>query len=229
MTGKISGTRVGAALLAAWLLWPSLAGAADLQGAVAALAQEAITGHAKINIYSGPAEDVTVKLAPFHMTFETLAIPPHAKSRFVAECELGEGFQQAGGIPFGLELYYALPHTHAMGKRFFFEVFGGPDDGKSLIDVEDFNSEARGRAYAPPLAIEGAKGLRFGCEYDNPRDEEVVWGFGDQEMCEMLGFADSKVVFESAIHELQDAGKDGDVHLFTGPCQTLAVPWSNDD
>jgi hypothetical protein len=188
-----------------------------------------ITGNARLNIYSVPPEEVTVKLAPFHLTFETLAIPPHAKSRFIGECDLEQGFQSAADQPFAIELYYVLPHTHAMGKRFFFEVFGGPDDGKSLIDVEDFNSEARGRSYDPPMPITGAKGLRFGCEYDNPRDEEVVWGFGDQEMCEMLGFADSAVVFESAIHEIVSDGNDGDVNLFTGPCESLVVPWSNDD
>ncbi|HET6343512.1 MAG TPA: FlgO family outer membrane protein [Myxococcota bacterium] len=45
MTRKISGTLGAAALLAAWLLWPSLAAAADLQAAATALAQEALSGH----------------------------------------------------------------------------------------------------------------------------------------------------------------------------------------
>ena len=122
-----------------------------------------------------------------------------------------------------MTLYYALPHTHALGSRFFFEVVGGPDDGRSLLDVEGFNSEARGRLYDPPLDLTGATGLRFGCEFDNPRNASVGWGFGDQEMCEMLGFAEMDIFFESRVDEANAAGTDGDTRLFTGPCSTLAI------
>src|SRR5205807_9881722 len=44
---------------------------------------------------------------------------------------------------------------------------------------------------ALPIYLAGADGLRFGCEFENPRDASVHWGFGDQEMCEYLGFAES--------------------------------------
>jgi hypothetical protein len=189
---------------------------------------EPVTGHARLNVYSVPAEEVVVKLAPFHLTYDGLDIPPHSTSRFIGECALGESFDNAADVPFELSVYYALPHTHALGTRFFFEVLGGPDDGKSIIDVADFNSEARGRAYDPPVPVVGAQGLRFGCEFVNPRDESVGWGFGDQEMCEMLGFADSRVVFESVVDEAVAVGQDGETLLFTGPCATLAVPWSHD-
>jgi hypothetical protein len=75
----------------------------------------------------------------------------------------------------------------------------------------------------PPLDLTGATGLRFGCEFMNPRDESVGWGFGDQEMCEMLGFADMDIVFESRVEEANADGTDGDIRLFTGSCSTLAI------
>lgn len=187
-----------------------------------------VTGHARLTIYSIPEEEVTVKLTPFHVTYDELAIPPHATSRFTGECELDSYFQQLTGAPFAPQVYYLLPHTHALGTRFFLEVAGGPNDGQSLIDVHGFNGEARGRQYTPPIDLSGATGLRFGCEFTNPRDVEVNWGFGDQEMCEALGFADSPVVFESRISEANPAGMDGDKPLFTGPCSTLALPWGPD-
>lgn len=183
----------------------------------------AIRGRAEMTIYALASADVRVRLAPFHLTYEALDIPPLSTSRFTGTCELTEPFQDAAGTPLEMTLYYALPHTHALGSRFFFEVVGGPDDGRSLLDVEGFNSEARGRLYDPPIDLTGATGLRFGCEFDNPRQVSVGWGFGDQEMCEMLGFAEMDIVFESRVDEANAAGTDGDTTLFTGPCSTLAI------
>ncbi len=182
-----------------------------------------IRGRAEMTIYALDPDDVRVTLAPFHMTYDGLDIPPLSTSRFTGECELSDYFQNAVGTPLEMTLYYALPHTHALGSRFFFEVVGGPDDGRSLLDVDGFNSEARGRLYDPPLDLAGATGLRFGCEFENPREVSIGWGFGDQEMCEMLGFADMGIVFESRVDEANAAGTDGDTRLFTGPCSTLAI------
>ena len=184
-----------------------------------------VTGNVKLTIYAIPPEEVSVKLTPFHVTYDELAIPPHATSRFSGVCELDSQFQNVTGTPFAPKIHYVLPHTHALGTRFFLEVSGGPNDGQSIIDVRGFNGEARGRQYIPPLDLAGATGLRFGCEFENPRDDEVNWGFGDQEMCEALGFAESPVVFESRIYEANPDGADGEIQLFTGPCSTLALPW----
>lgn len=187
-----------------------------------------VTGHAKLTIYAIPEDQVTVRLTPFHVTYDTLAIPPHATSRFAGVCDLEPEFQAIAGVPFAPKVHYLLPHTHALGTRFFLEVVGGPNDGQSLIDVHGFNGEARGRQYVPAIDLAGATGLRFGCEFENPRDVEVNWGFGDQEMCEALGFIESPVVFESRISKANPDGMEGDIHLFTGPCSTLALPWGAD-
>ena len=184
-----------------------------------------ILGHAEMTLYTIEAPAVRVTLAPFHMTYQGLDIPAMATSRFTGECALDDQFQRALGTPMTMTLYYVLPHTHALGSRFFFEVLGGPDDGKRLIDVEGFNSEARGRLYDPPLDLAGATGLRFGCEFENPRDVNVGWGFGDQEMCEMLGFAEMDLVFESRVDDAVARGTDGTTQLFTGGCSTFAIPW----
>ena len=41
-----------------------------------------ITGHIKMTLYAIDPADVTVKLAPFHVSYDGLDIPPHATSRF---------------------------------------------------------------------------------------------------------------------------------------------------
>src|SRR5205085_2576013 len=165
-----------------------------------------------------------VKLAPFHMTYEGLNIPPLATSRFTGECNIADSFP-SGNLK--MKVYYVLPHTHALGSRFFFEAADGPAAGKPLIDIDGFNGEARGRYYDPPVDLTGGSVLRFGCEYINPRSESVGWGFGDQEMCEFLGFADSMMAFETSINVANPAGEDGSTALFSGPCDTVAFAWDN--
>jgi hypothetical protein len=188
----------------------------------------AVTGHAHLNIYGLPVGDVKVKLTPFHLSYEGLAIPPHATSRFVGECHVGAQFLGAVGTGFEMKVYYALPHTHAMATRFFTEILGGSRDGESIIDVAGFNGEARGRSYDPPIDMKGSQGFRFGCEYVNERSVEVDWGFGDQEMCEVLGFAESRAGFESIVDSAKPAPADGKTEVFTGPCANTVFEWTND-
>ncbi|NUP09068.1 MAG: hypothetical protein HOW73_23705 [Polyangiaceae bacterium] len=187
---------------------------------------EPVTGNVKMTIFTIPTDDVKVKLAPFHMTYDGLAIPPLATSRFEGTCELATKFEQSAGEPIGMKLYYGLPHTHKLGTRFFLQAVGGARDGEYLLDVHGFNGEARGRYYDPPVDLAGITSLRFGCEFQNPRDETVHWGFGDQEMCEMLGFIESPVAFESRVDEAAADGTDGDVQVFTSPCSTIMIPWA---
>jgi hypothetical protein len=186
--------------------------------------QEAVTGRVELSIYPIPVGDVRVRLAPFHMTYEALAIPPRTRSRFEGTCSTDDLSLEAGE-PFSL--YYVLPHTHALGRRFFFDPVQGEGDDEVLFDVEGFDGEARGRAYDPPVELGGADGLRFGCEFDNPRDETVTWGFGDLEMCEMLGFIEAPFAFESRIEEAVPAGEVDGMPVFTGACETLVVPWDH--
>ena len=184
-----------------------------------------ITGTAQLNLYSIPEDQVTVKLAPFHVTYDGLDIPAQSTSRFTGECALEDQFQMNGGGPVDMKIYYLLPHTHALGTRMFVEAIGGPVDGMSLIDVSGFNGEARGRAYDPPIDMAGATGIRFGCEFTNPRAESVGWGFDDQEMCEALGFAASPIAFESRVSAADADGEDDGIAKFTGACSTISFAW----
>jgi hypothetical protein len=186
---------------------------------------KSVTGHVRLSLYTLPLADVGVKLVPFHLTYEGLNIPPHASSRFTGSCAVSEQFP---GSTLAMKVYYVLPHTHSMATRFFLDVLGGPRDGENMIEVKGFTSEAHGRAYDPPIEMQGANGYRFGCEYENLRDEYVIWGFGDKEMCELLGFADSAYAFESSIDTADADGTDGSLQLFTGPCFTIAFPWNHD-
>lgn len=182
-----------------------------------------VTGHVSLTIYTLDRSQVTTPLTPFHITYQDLALPPHQRSRFEATCELASGFEHNVGSPIDIRLFYSLPHTHALGQRVFLQAVGGPRDGEMLLDVMGTPGEARGVAYADPVDLTGITSLHFGCEFENPRDEVVHWGFQDQEMCEMLGFIESPVAFESRINATDTMGMDGTMPTFSGPCSTLFV------
>ncbi len=184
-----------------------------------------ITGHLDLTMYTLDVSEVTHRLSPFRMNYGTLDIPPLATSRFSGDCTLASDYESAVKKPYDVKVYYVLPHTHALGSRFFMQILGGAQDGQTLIDVRGFNGEARGRAYDPPVDLTGSTGLRFGCEFENPRTSTVHWGFGDQEMCEMLGFIEASAGFDAEIQSDAPAGDDGATKLFSGPCQSLMLPW----
>lgn len=188
---------------------------------------EAIRGNAEVTIYTIPRERVTIPLAPFHIDYHALDIPPRVRSRFETVCDLQGDFERTTGEPFRVRLFYSLPHTHALGTRVFLQAVGGPHDGEMLLDVSGYNGEARGLYYEPPVDLEGITGLRFGCEFTNPRAESVRWGFGDQEMCEMLGFIESPAAFESRVTETTSTTMDGDVPVFSGDCGNFIIPWED--
>jgi hypothetical protein len=118
-----------------------------------------------------------------------------------------------------------LPHYHYLGNHFRVSVIGGPRDGEVIHGLDTFNAEANGKALDPPLDLTGARGLRFTCGYGNPRDESVGWGIGDQEMCVMLGFADSAVLMDaSMVDGNQVLGVEEGIVKNTGPCTGIGLP-----
>ncbi len=184
-----------------------------------------VTTSLEMNIYTVPKAEVTVPLAPFRLTYSDLAIAPQAETRFTGECDFDEQHQMALGTPLAMDLYWVLPHFHELGSLFRLEVFGGPNDGQEIFQVEGFNAEARGRGFNPPIDMSGANGFRFTCGFTNPRSAEVGWGIGDQEMCVMLGFARSDLLYDANVEaDSQQTGTTEGAGQFSGPCRMLAVP-----
>lgn len=186
-----------------------------------------IRGHMRFALYTAPREEVTIALAPIHFSYRGLAIPPRTTSRFQTTCEVAQNFQATFDRPHAIRMFYALPHTHALGTRVFLEAVGGARDGESIFDVHGYNGEARGRSYQPPLDLTGVESIRFGCEFTNPRAESIGWGFGDQEMCDFLGFIESPGALTSSIPESAQTGTDGDVPVYEGACSTYIIPWED--
>jgi hypothetical protein len=168
--------------------------------------------------------DVNTIVAPFRLTYYDLDIPPEAQSHFSGTCDFGSFYEQETGTPIDLQLYYATPHYHYLGNYFDLSIVGGPDDGRSVLRLDGFNADGNGHAFDPPISLAGAQGFRFTCGYDNWRDRAIGWGIGDQEMCVMLGLADSAVMMDAAVPAGSIVGEQDGVLLNEGPCTIVGLP-----
>ncbi len=167
--------------------------------------------------------DVEVVAAPMHLDYRDLQILPNQRTRFTGDCAFASAYEGVANHPLDLKLYYVLPHYHGFGEYFRLEVLGGPQDGEVLFQLDGFNGGANGKAFDPPYDLSGADGLRFACGYNNWTDNLLGYG-GNQEMCAMLGLADSRVMLEANVLKgSQPVGVDGDVTLFGADCANIAL------
>jgi hypothetical protein len=170
--------------------------------------------------------DVDIVLTPFRLSYIDLDIPANSESRFTGACnDFGQRYQDAAGVPIDIKLHYVLPHFHYLGNYFNLEFSGGPLDGQSVYELNGFTGEANGAVFDPPLDLAGVEGIRYTCGYDNWRDVNIGWGIGDQEMCVMLGLAESRVMMDVTVTGGTVAvGQEDGIFMFEGPCGILAVP-----
>ncbi|MCX4246088.1 hypothetical protein OEB96_36040 [Paraliomyxa miuraensis] len=168
--------------------------------------------------------EVEVVAAPFRLTYYDLDIPPFSEARFTSACDFSGLYESTVGMPLDLKLYYVLPHYHYLGNFFDLTMLGGPLDGQSVFRLDGFNAGANGQAFPDPIDLTGAQGFSFTCGYDNWTDLNVGWGIGDQEMCVMLGLADSAMLIDASASAGQVVGTDGEILLNESSCSVLGLP-----
>jgi hypothetical protein len=190
-----------------------------------------LTTDLRVHIDTIPTKSVAHKLVPFRLTYHDLHIPPNADSGFEMSCDIATAYQNAMGKPIDMDLWYVLPHAHVLADQFELKVIGGARDGEVVYTHDQFTpGESWGETFAQPLhfgGADGATGLHYQCGFHNPRAVEVGWGIGDQEMCVMLGFAETDAAFEAYVDDGTGAAEApvGGRDMFTGPCAFLVVPF----
>ncbi len=169
--------------------------------------------------------DVELVLTPFRLSYLDLDIPANSESRFTGNCpSFGERYAAAAGEALDMKLHYVLPHYHYLGNYFRLAFDGGPLDGETVYELDGFNGEANGLVFDPPLDMSGVTGIRYTCGYDNWRDVNVGWGIGDQEMCVMLGLAESNILFDATVTGGTEAvGMTEGIIEYEGTCALLAI------
>jgi hypothetical protein len=180
----------------------------------------------RVRLETLPPDEVTVRLTPFRLTFYDLHIAPMATTIVGSTCDVKTEYEDTIGAPFDFKLHYVLPHYHALGSSFSVSISGGARDGEVIHEIGAFDAEAHGKTIDPAIDMSDATGFTFSCGFTNPRDTEVRWGIGDQEMCVMLGFAESDMAFDAAVETGVDMGTDENGNfLWGGSCGVVGFPF----
>jgi hypothetical protein len=178
-----------------------------------------------LTVQTIPEEQAHTRLQGFAINYTELEIQPRSRSEFTMECDFDARHRQTHGRPLDFRMHYVLPHYHDLGDMLRLEVLGGPNDGEVMWEVNTNIGEVLGGIPDPSLGdLTGATGIRMTCGYDNPRDEEVGWGLGDQEMCITFGFTDSDMLWAGNVINSQNVGMEGSTHLFEGACVVVNSP-----
>jgi hypothetical protein len=167
---------------------------------------------------------VEVVAAPFRLTYYDLEIPAMRQARFSGTCDMTSLYMDQVGRPLDLKLYYVTPHYHYLGNWFDLFIDGGPRDGENVFHLDGFNASSNGKSFDPPIDLTGANGFSFTCGYDNWRDQTIGWGIGDQEMCVMLGLADSAVLMDASVQVGEVVGEQDGVVMNEGACEAVGLP-----
>lgn len=181
----------------------------------------ALSSHAVTELELIEEDELEIPLRPLSLTYRTLDIPPRATSRFTGACD----FATPWGAPIDFRVHYVMPHYHSLGRELFIEAMGGEVDGQTVFRRTSSIGDPLGGTLDPPFHLAGATGMRFGCVFDNPRDEAVGWGNGDQEMCMLLAFVDGTARWAGIVDgESTQTGTDGDIMDYEGPCTVYPLP-----
>jgi hypothetical protein len=147
------------------------------------LSEAPIESAIRFEIEAIPESKVETLLRPMAFFNRAMELPPRLEADVAMQCDFG--------APQDFNVHFVLPHYHELGLGIRIERVGGELSGEAIFEGFSGVGEPWGRALIPAAPMAGATGLRFTCFFDNPRDEYVYWGIGDQEMCVFLSYTDS--------------------------------------
>jgi hypothetical protein len=175
--------------------------------------QTAIT----LSVKTIPKNEVAVKLHATALMYQPLALPPMAKSRFTARCNVAA---TNNGQTLDFKVYYALPHYHGYGRGMDVGASGGPMGDTTIFQNATPIGGALGKTFVPPIDVAGSTEFTFSCDYDNTTTNPIYWGNAGGEMCMMLAFTDSPYRWTAQVDTGNAVvGTDGNGTILNeGPC-----------
>jgi hypothetical protein len=187
-------------------------------------AAEVKTTSLALGLTTMPEAAVTTKLAGLSFTNEALGIPPSSRSEFTSDCKLSDEHDKQLGRAPDFNIYWVLPHYHTLGTGMRIEAYGA-GTSQVLFDAGSPVGDPLGERMDPAFGMSGFEGIRFTCSYDNPRADTVGYGIGDQEMCVLLAFTDSKLLWGGgAFGEVGEPELIDGVAHYQADCGVLSYP-----
>lgn len=188
--------------------------------------EAAITLRPNIKLALRPEAEVQTLLNGISFQNQALALPSLRPSRFTVECDLGPEHRRIFGRDPDFHIYYALAHYHSLGTGLTVEAMRADGTTTPIYSTASQVGDTLGGPIDPPFDMTGYTGLRFSCDFYNPRPEIVRWGFGDQEMCVFLAFADSTFNWGGGVNEPGPPHNEqivGNAVHYTEPCAVFAT------
>lgn len=168
-------------------------------------------------------DEVHTTLQPLSFNYNALDIAPRSQSRFTMDCDIGATFREQLGRDPEFAIHYVLPHYHALGNYFRLELVGGERDGEVVFETGAAIGDALGATLDPPLDVRGAQAIRMTCGFDNPSDQTIRYGIGDQEMCVVLAFTDGPLRLVGYSEGSSYVGDEGGIRMNQGTCTSYGV------
>lgn len=190
-------------------------------------ATEPAETHIALTLHTLAGEDVDVTLAPFSLSYFGLDLPPHQQSKFTVQCAIRGDHLARLHRPPDYEFFYVLPHYHYLGQSMLLEAIDEAGVARTVYEIESTVGEPLGGTLEPPVSVEGAVSLRLTCGYDNPTDDRIVWGIGDDEMCIFLAYTDSPYIWAGGMlgtaEDNREVGVVDGVSMNEGPCVLVST------
>ncbi len=143
---------------------------------------EPVDTQIRMSVFTLEESEVQTRLRPLIFTNLGLEIAPLAQTHARMDCDVPDP---------DFDVYYVLPHYHELGQRMRVSALNDTAEEAEIFTSTAAYGDALGGMIDPPAPVRGASQIRVSCEYDNPRDSTVGYGFGDQEMCVVLIYADT--------------------------------------
>lgn len=143
------------------------------------------------------------------------------------ECDANKAFRAVAAKDADFKIYYALAHYHELGRGMTIEGIRPDGSTATIFTTATRVGDALGGRIDPLFDMTGFQKIRYWCEFDNPRDNAVRWGVGDQEMCTFLSFIDAGYkVAGGALNrnEVPVITDHGDFIEYAYPCDLTASP-----
>ena len=143
-------------------------------------------------------QDVEVRLSPVGLFNQRIALDPSSESRFSITCDLRDIFRRVLAVDEmpDFNIYYVLGHYHAWGNYLKLSFVDLDGSERAIVEYDSTPGDVLGVKVDPPMASQGATGMRLTCGYYNDSDQVKYWGIGDQEMCAFFGYIDGDVTFQ---------------------------------
>ena len=127
-----------------------------------------------VNAYAIPPSEADKSIWGVTVRDTNLAIPARGTTVEWTRCEMSSD----------VELKIMASHTHELGVRVTAYRWDGSEVGERIYENDDWHTPKLEFYDAVPIAA--GTGFHFECEFDNPREEDVAWGFNaEDEMCQI--------------------------------------------